>query len=179
MNGRGLLAMLALGAEGVAMGSRFACTVESPLHDNIKQQIVKLTENDTIYGKNFDGIYARVVKTPTAVRLIKKPMNPILAAYKSFGAAKLVNLPLWKVIPGLLLHWSKMYQLSLFGAATSRIMTATVDGDIDNGVQFIGQTQGLIHDIPTVQDLVDRCVQEAANQHEANGKAFSERTGTV
>jgi hypothetical protein len=43
----------------------------------------------------------------------------------------------------------QMYQLSLFGAATSKIEAATVDGDLTTGVQFIGQTQGLIKDIPT------------------------------
>jgi pyridoxal biosynthesis lyase PdxS len=48
-NGRGLLAMLALGADGVAMGSRLATTIESPLHDNVKKAIVEHDENDTIF----------------------------------------------------------------------------------------------------------------------------------
>lgn len=51
--------MLALGADGVAMGSRFATTVESPLARKVKEAIVERTENDTIYGRNFDGLYAR------------------------------------------------------------------------------------------------------------------------
>ena len=168
-DGRGLLAMLSLGAEGVAMGSRFATTLESPLHENIKKAIVSQSESDTIYGKNFDGLYARVLKTDQSVRAMKSPMNPISAAVKAFAAAKLVNLPLWKVIPGLLTQYDKMYQLALFGAATEKLMAATIAGDLDQGVQFVGQSQGLIEDIPSVDELVQRMVAEAIAQHEAVG----------
>ena len=52
-DGRGLAAMLSLGAEGIAMGSRLATTAESPLAEPVKAKIVSMTENDTIYGKNF------------------------------------------------------------------------------------------------------------------------------
>ena len=96
---------------------------------------------------------------------MKRPINPILAAFRSFEAAKMINMPLWKVIPGLLTQWDKMYQLSLFGAVTKKLIAATVDGDLENGVQFVGQSQGLIHDIPTVQILIDRCIQEAYESH--------------
>jgi enoyl-[acyl-carrier protein] reductase II len=58
-----------------------------------------------------------------------------------------------------------MYQLSLFGAATQKLIAATVDGDLDRGVQFVGQSQGLINDIPSVQELVDRCIKEAHEGH--------------
>jgi enoyl-[acyl-carrier protein] reductase II len=44
-------------------------------------------------------------------------------------------------------------------------MIATVDGNLDKGVQFIGQSQGLINDIPTVQTLIDRCIEEAVGAH--------------
>ena len=46
------------------MGTRFASTLESPLHHNIKENIVRHGESDTVYGSNFDGLYARVMKTP-------------------------------------------------------------------------------------------------------------------
>jgi enoyl-[acyl-carrier protein] reductase II len=99
-------------------------------------------------------------------------VDPITAAIGSFAAAKMINLPIWKVIPGLLFRWKDMYKLSLFGSATKRIMAATVDGNLDTGVQFIGQTQGLINDIPTVQDLVDRCIIEALQIHKENDTKF-------
>ena len=61
--------MLNLGADGVAMGSRLATTIESPLHDNIKKAILEHDENDTIYGNNFDGLYARVMKTKASEKI--------------------------------------------------------------------------------------------------------------
>ncbi len=160
-DGRGLAAMLALGADGVAMGSRLAVSTDSPLAEEVKQQVVELDEQDTIYGTNFDGLGARVMKTPASVVAMKQKMNPVVAAFKAFGAAKLINLPLWKVIPGLLTQWTKMYQLSLFGAATDKLMKATIDGNLDEGVQFIGQSQGLINDVASAQTIIDRCVTEA------------------
>jgi len=54
-----------------------------------------------------------------------------------------------------------MYIIAQFGAATESIMKATVDGNIEEGVQFIGQSQGLIGDIPKVDDLVQRIICEA------------------
>ena len=50
------------------MGTRFASTQESPLHHNIKENIVRHGESDTVYGSNFDGLYARVMKTPAGER---------------------------------------------------------------------------------------------------------------
>lgn len=173
-DGRGLAAMLCLGAEGVAMGSRFATTVESPLAEAVKKAIVSKSEADTIYGKNFDGLYARVMKTDASVEAMRRPVNPIVAAIKSFQAAKLIKMPLWKVIPGLITQWDKMYQLSLFGAATEKLMQATINGDLDKGVQFVGQSMGLIEDIPTVKALVDRVVLEAKESLDRSSERFEE-----
>ena len=63
-----------------------------------------------------------------------------------------------------------MYQLSLFGAATEKLMKATIDGDLKEGVQFVGQTQGVIKDIPSVQELLDRVVGEAISTHKRIGE---------
>jgi enoyl-[acyl-carrier protein] reductase II len=69
---RGVLAAFALGAEAVAMGSRFATVAESPLHQQIKQQVIAKDQHDTIYSPNFDGLPARYMKTPTADKLTQK-----------------------------------------------------------------------------------------------------------
>ena len=62
-----------------------------------------------------------------------------------------------------------MYQLSLFGAATEKLMKATIDGDLQEGVQFVGQSQGVIRDIPSVQELLDRVIGEAVKTHKRIG----------
>ena len=58
-----------------------------------------------------------------------------------------------------------MFAVAQFGAATSAIQAATVDGDAKQGVQFVGQCQGLIHDVPTVQALFDTILQESQAAH--------------
>jgi enoyl-[acyl-carrier protein] reductase II len=69
---RGLLAALSLGADAVAMGSRLAVTMESPLHQRVKEEVVRRREHETIYSKNIDGLWARVLRTPTAIRAAKR-----------------------------------------------------------------------------------------------------------
>jgi enoyl-[acyl-carrier protein] reductase II len=160
-DGRGLAAALSLGADAVAMGSRMAVTQESPLAQETKEAIVQASAFDTLYGSNFDGIPARVLKTPAAKQAMKaRPWLPVIV-YRSFQAARQLNIPLWKVLPGLITQFEKMFVVAQFGAATEAIMAATVDGNVKEGVQFIGQCQGMIHDIPAVDTLVQRIIQDA------------------
>jgi len=165
-NGRGLHAALALGADAVAMGSRMATTKESPLAEATKEAIVGADESHTIYGSNFDGIPARVLATDTAGDLMRaRPWLPVVV-YRAFAAARFLGVPVWKVLPGLLTQWNKMFAIAQFGAATEAIMAATVDGDLQRGVQFVGQCQGMIDDVPSVEDLVHRILEEAREVHE-------------
>lgn len=165
-NGRGLAAALALGADAIALGSRFATTEESPLATETKQAIANpsldggATESDTLYNKNFDGIPARVLSSPTAKQMSKPASIPVVI-YRALKAAKEMNIPLWKVLGGLVSQWDKMYIVAQFGAATNSIQEATVKGNLKDGVQFVGQSQGLIYDIPTVDELVQRIMEDA------------------
>lgn len=161
--GRGLSAALSLGADAVAMGTRFATTIESPLADNVKREISDSlnTESDTIYGKNFDGIPSRVMKSPAALKANKKAASFPVVLYRAFEAAKQMKIPLWKVLPGLMTQYDKMYTIAQFGAATKAIQDATVRGDLINGVQFVGQCQGLVQDIPKVEILIQRIIADA------------------
>jgi len=165
-DGRGLLAATSLGAEAIAMGSRLATSKESPLHQNMKDEVVKRTEQDTIYSSNFDGIPARVMNTPTGIKVMKKPMNFVMASIEATKAAKLVNQPIWKVMIGMLAMVDKVKLLAYFGAAVPKLRAATIDGDKKKGVQFIGQTQGLIEDQPTVAEVINRTVAQAEARHE-------------
>jgi len=171
-NGRGLGAALSLGADAVAMGSRMAVTSDSPWAEPMKQAIAEASEVDTIYGKNFDGIPARVLKSPMAQKRMASRPNPFVVLYRALQAAGTMNVPLWKVLPGMMVEYDKIYALAQFGAATHDIQAATVDGDIERGVQFIGQCAGLIHDVPTVDDLVQRIMREARATCQLNADTF-------
>lgn len=173
-DGRGLLAALSLGAQGIAMGSRLATTQESPLHQHTKQAIVEKSEQETIYSNNFDGLYARVMRTPAALKATRKPMSFVRASWEATKAAKIVNQPIWKVLTGLMLMVNKVKLLAYFGASVPRIQAATVHGDLTKGVQFIGQTQGLIDDIPSVAELLQRTVEDAQNLQQQLTQVFDD-----
>ena len=163
--GRGLNAALTLGADGVAMGTRLATTQESPLAHTMKEAIVGSTESQTIYGKNFDGIPARVLETPVASKLMQSRPWMVTIVARAFAASRQMGIPLWKVLPGLVTKWNQMFAVAQFGAATQAIQAATVQGDAQQGVQFVGQCQGLIHDLPTVHVLFQRILAESATAH--------------
>jgi enoyl-[acyl-carrier protein] reductase II len=171
--GRGLAAALNLGADAVAMGSRLAASAESPLAEPVKQAVVRATESDTLYGSNFDGIPARVLKTDKARDLMQsRPWLPTIV-YRAFRAASDLNVPLWKVLPGLVTQFDRMFTVAQFGAATRALVNATVHGRLDDGVQFIGQSAGLIRSIDPVEEIVQRIVREAREVSLRQAELFS------
>jgi len=100
------------------------------------------------------------MRYPAAIQANQKRASLPLVCYRAFREMK---IPLWKVLPGLMTQFDKMYAVAQFGAATEAIQAATVHGDLDEkGVQFIGQCQGLISDIPSVEDLVQDIIKEAS-----------------
>ena len=176
-DGRGLLAALALGASGIAMGSRFATCFESPVHQHTKQAVLEKDQHATIYSSNFDGLPARYMQTPTATKLTQKPMNFFVAAWQAMLAARQLNISLWKIMAGLVVEPRKIRLLACFGAATPRLKAATEQGDLACGMQFIGQSQGLINDIPTAQVLMQRIIDEAQQQNDrVNSSLFSQQS---
>jgi enoyl-[acyl-carrier protein] reductase II len=94
-------------------------------------------------------------------------------AYRAFSAAQKLGIPLWKVLPGLVTQFEKMFIIAQFGAATEQIMNATVDGKLEKGVQFIGQSQGMIHDITTVDEILQRMMKEAQQTSIRNAQLFA------
>ena len=113
------------------------------------------------------------MRSSAAVRLNAAPTPFPAVAYRAIVASRDIGIPMWKVLPGLITQWEKMYIVAQFGAAKGAIMEATVDGNLDdNGVQFVGQCQGLITDIPTVDELVQPIITEAAKVLGANAAKF-------
>lgn len=128
---RGLVAALALGADGINMGTRFMCTEESPIHRNIKEAIVAATEVDT------ELIFRSLRNTARVARnSVSREVVEILSNGGQFEDVR-----------------------DLVAGARGR--TVYENGDPEAGIWTVGTAQGLIHDIPTVGDLVDRMVAEA------------------
>ncbi|WP_034606156.1 NAD(P)H-dependent flavin oxidoreductase [Chitinimonas koreensis] len=160
-DGRGLLAALALGADAVAMGTRLAATRESPVHANTKGMIVGKAVNETIYSSKFDGIPCRIMDTPTARKRSRRSLTLVEAVPRAMAAARRAGLPLGRVLAGVFARPAAVKQLAQFGAATEAIRLAIEDGDHARGVQLIGQSQGLVRDLPSVQELFERVLIEA------------------
>jgi len=132
-DGRSLVAAMALGAEGMNMGTRFMATREAPIHDNVKQAIVAASELDTRLVMRSLRNTERVLRNGAVDRLLEKE--------KTLGA----NLKFEDIIDEV-------------AGVYPRIMK---DGDMDAGAWSCGMVAGLIHDVPTVKELIDRIMLEA------------------
>jgi len=129
---RGLVAALALGAEGVNMGTRFMATVESPIHQKVKEQIVANDERQT------NLIFRTMHNT---ARVAKNAVSDQVVAIERAGGAKFEDVK------------------DLVAGARGKVVYEA--GDPDYGIWSAGQVQGLIHDIPTCAELIGRIMREA------------------
>jgi nitronate monooxygenase len=131
-DGRGLVAALALGAEGINMGTRFCATREAPIHDNIKNLYVQNDERGTnLIFRKFKNT-ARVGKNSVSDEVVRISANPD-AVFEDIK--------------------------HLVAGAVGRELLQS--GDLDKGIFWAGMVQGLIHDVPTVKELIDRIIGEA------------------
>ncbi|KAI7867737.1 hypothetical protein BDF14DRAFT_1801336 [Spinellus fusiger] len=131
-DGRGLAAALALGAQGINMGTRFMCTEEAPIHRNIKEKIVQADERSTALVFRPFRNTSRIFKNTVAVEVNSREINP---SVKFEDVRELVS-----------------------GARGKQVF---VTGDPEFGVWTAGQVIGLINDIPTCDVLVRRIVADA------------------
>lgn len=172
-DGRGLAAALALGAEGVAMGSRFMTTQESPLHRHFKALSIEKGVLDTLYSPRFDGIPCRVMKTDTAERAIRRGLDLWAALGNSREIAAQLHLPYLKLFLGVLASgWKNARQLAFMANGFKAIRLATEEGDLEKGVLPVGQAMGMIRDEPTVAEVIDRIVAEARQVGKKVGSQF-------
>ena len=131
-DGRGLVAALALGAEGVNMGTRFCATREAPIHDNVKAKYVENDERGTnLIFRKFKNT-ARVGKNDVSDEVVAISNRPdaVFDDIKHLVA----------------------------GAAGREVLQS---GDLSKGIFWAGMVQGLIHDVPSCQELIDRIIGEA------------------
>jgi enoyl-[acyl-carrier protein] reductase II len=172
-DGRGLAAALALGAEGIAMGTRFMTTQESPLHEFFKKLSVEKDVTDTLYSDRFDGLHCRVLDTPAARKAIRKGLDLPAAFFTSQDIARQLRLPYAKLFAGVVASgWKNARQLAFMANAFKAIRIATENGDNEKGVLTVGQVTGLVRDIPTVAELMERMVVEASRVRERLDRAI-------
>ena len=167
-DGRGLAAALALGADGIAMGTRFMSTVESPVHANAKRSAIDTDSDGTVYSDRFDGQPCRVMRSDAARRAIRRGLDLKRAAFASREIARTMEVPHLKLALGVLASgWKNTRQLAHLATAFRSFRLATEEGDRERGVLPLGQVTGLVHDVPTVAQVIERIVAEAAEAQRA------------
>jgi enoyl-[acyl-carrier protein] reductase II len=161
-DGRGLVAALALGADAVAMGTRFATSRESPVHADTKQLIIDKAAEDTIYSKNFDTFPCRVMRTPGGEKYTARRLSPPVALSRSIQAALEMDRPMSELARDALSQGPvNAIKIAYFGAATLAMRKAIHEANHDDGVQLIGQSQGLVHEVLGVDEIIARVMAEA------------------
>jgi len=132
-DGRSLVASLAMGADGMNMGTRFIATKEAPVHQNVKDAILAASELDTSLVMRPLRNTERVLNNAATFRLLEKE--------KELG--------------------DKLKFEDIIGEVAGVYPRIMLDGEMDVGVWSCGMVAGLIHDIPTCQELIDRIMSEA------------------
>jgi NAD(P)H-dependent flavin oxidoreductase YrpB (nitropropane dioxygenase family) len=130
---RSLVGALAMGAEGMNMGTRFMATKEAPIHENVKRAIVEASELDTRLIMRPLRNTERVLNNPAVERLIEKE--------KSLGA--------------------KLQFTDIVGEVAGVYPKVMTEGEVGAGAWSCGMVVGLINDIPTCKELIDRIMADA------------------
>jgi NAD(P)H-dependent flavin oxidoreductase YrpB (nitropropane dioxygenase family) len=160
-DGRGLVAALAYGACGIAMGTRFLLTSDSPVPDEVKK--VYLATAETVVTTRVDGVPHRVLGTPFVrslerARLLRAVLNG--ARFKRLSGLSWAGMIAEgrRMRRGRELTWAQVLQ-----AANTPVLlrAAMVDGRADLGVMAAGQVVGVIGDLPSCGELIDRIMAEA------------------
>src|SRR4051812_27892236 len=129
-DGRAMAAAMALGAHGINMGTRFMCTVEAPIHPDVKAALLKATERDT-------NLIFRTMHNTS--RVLKNTVSDEVVKMEKAGA-----------------KFEEVRHL----VAGARGKVAIRSGDVNGGIVSAGMVVGLIHDIPTCKDLIERIVSD-------------------
>jgi NAD(P)H-dependent flavin oxidoreductase YrpB (nitropropane dioxygenase family) len=166
-DGRGLVAALALGAKGVAMGTRFVLTRESPVPDATAQRFVAAGVDDVIVSTVLDGMPQRMIRNELIDELERK--GPLARLWLSFRNAMELRRATGASIPDLLRsglamrRHERMSRSQMLMAANAPILArrAMQDGDPAGGYLPSGTVTGVIDDRPSCAELVARIVEEA------------------
>ena len=175
-DGRGLAAALAYGAAGIAMGTRFLLTSDSPVADVVKQVYLASDVTGTVVTTRVDGVPHRVLRTPLVERLDRAGrVSGLLRSDRNAAAFRGVSRLSW---PELIRQGRAMRRSSeltwgqvLMAANTPMLLRAAmVDGRPDLGLMSAGQVAGLIDDLPSCAELIGRIMSEAEQSLRRLGK---------
>lgn len=161
-DGRGLVAAMVMGAEGISMGTRFMNSVESPVHEIQKKICNEKDAFSTLFTDKVDGLGARVMKSPGTTRLMKKRLNPFSALIKSKEIARMLGFPWLKMAAGIMFSgMKKALMMARMANGFKAFELATLEGDNIKGVLPLGQVTGIIHETLTVKQIIDKTISEA------------------
>jgi NAD(P)H-dependent flavin oxidoreductase YrpB (nitropropane dioxygenase family) len=166
-DGRGLVAALAYGADGIAMGTRFLLTTDCTVPDAVKAFYLGKSVTDTVVTTKVDGVPHRVLRTEFVDRLDRASgISGFARALRSAMAYRRLSGTPWRHMfregramrRTLELTWTQV----LMAANTPMLLRqAMVEGNLDFGVMASGQVVGVIEDLPSCRELLDRIVEEA------------------
>ena len=169
-NGRGLAAALAYGADGIAMGTRFLLTQESPVPESVKKQYLAANLRSTVVTTAIDGAPQRVIQTALVTRLESSSyiVRFFSAVKNAWVFRKITQQPFLETIKEAM-AMKKTRELSfaeLAMAANAPMLTRAtmVDGNLDAGILPTGQIAGSIDVLPTVAEILSQIVSEAEAQ---------------
>jgi NAD(P)H-dependent flavin oxidoreductase YrpB (nitropropane dioxygenase family) len=166
-DGRGLVAALAWGAAGVAMGTRFLLTRESTVPDHVKEQYLKAALTDTVVTRSIDGAPQRVIRTALVDRLSRHGGARAVgqAVANAWRLRRLTGTSVgdllregWAMKRNSELSWA---QVAMAANAPMLTRATMVEGRLEAGILPTGQVTGLIEELPTVADLIEGIMSEA------------------
>jgi NAD(P)H-dependent flavin oxidoreductase YrpB (nitropropane dioxygenase family) len=166
-DGRGLVAALAYGAVGVAMGTRFLLTAESPVAHAVKDVYLSRGVTDTVVTTQVDGVPHRVLRSALVEQLEHSGrVASLFRAARNARAFRRLSRTPWRTLAREGLAMRRNQELSwsqvVMAANTPMLLRAAmVDGRADLGVMASGQVVGMIEDLPTCAQLIDRIMVEA------------------
>jgi NAD(P)H-dependent flavin oxidoreductase YrpB (nitropropane dioxygenase family) len=172
-DGRGLAAALAYGAVGIAMGTRFLLTRESPVPEAGKAVYLKAGTDDIYVTTRLDGVPQRMVRTPLMDRIERSgTLGMWLRAFEAGLAMKRQTGASWGELiasaRAMTSHGQMPFRQAMMAATMpTLIRKAVVEGDVANGVMATGVVGGRIDTLPTCQELVDSIMNEACARIDA------------
>jgi NAD(P)H-dependent flavin oxidoreductase YrpB (nitropropane dioxygenase family) len=166
-DGRGLVAALAYGAAGIAMGTRFLLTRESTVPEAVKEVYLKTPLTGTVVTKSIDGYPQRVIKTSLIERLERagSVVGLLRAGQHAWNFRRITGesfIDLFK--EGLAMKKSQelsWQQMAMAASAPMMTRASMVEGKLEAGILPTGQNVGVIQELPTVKELIERVMREA------------------